>query len=148
MNFFANKFTGLRGGRFAFLRIFTGAFYGLFFRHTQLLILKSSLLILTVDIRWGGLPSGKDRKGIGSRAFADSDNTEPVACRCDLFVLNCFGWLAATSPTCHRGAPSNAQLGAVDRPRAAATFSTTSMADLGTAGFSLATNRGRFRCAW
>jgi len=63
MNFFANKFTGLRGWRFAFLRIFTGAFHGLFFRHTQLLILKSSLLILTVDIRWGGLPSGKDRKG-------------------------------------------------------------------------------------
>jgi hypothetical protein len=35
MNFFANKFTGLRGWRFAFLRIFTGAFYGLFFRLTS-----------------------------------------------------------------------------------------------------------------
>ncbi len=64
VNFFANKFTGLRGWRFAFLCIFTSTFYGLFFRHTayKLLILNNSFLILTVDIRLRGLPSGKDRK--------------------------------------------------------------------------------------
>lgn len=35
MNFLANKFTGLRGWGFAFLCVFTGTFYGPFFRHTS-----------------------------------------------------------------------------------------------------------------
>src|SRR5213593_551167 len=68
VNLFANKFTGLRGWRFAFLCIFTSTFYGLFFRHTSSPDSKSSFLILTVDIRLGGLPWRS-------------------------FVVNCFRWL-------------------------------------------------------
>ena len=34
--FFVNESTGLRSGRFAFSRIFLGAFDSLFFRHTIL----------------------------------------------------------------------------------------------------------------
>src|SRR6058998_681051 len=72
---FANKFTGLRGWRFAFLCIFTSTFYGLFFRHTSSPDSKSSLLILTEIFDWVACHRVKTVRVEPRKQFADSDKT-------------------------------------------------------------------------